>query len=138
MLLCRTSSLALVLWTGAICAQATASDLDEFKIKREAVFEFASPPTVTPSGDALAIAFTTKGLCDVTVAIENAEGRIIRHLASGVLGDRAPVPFRKGTTKQTLLWDGKDEEGKDLPSGIYLCHLRLGELTSTGKLLLIR
>ncbi len=69
-----------------------ASDLDEFKIKREQVFEFAQKPTVTRNGDQVTVTFESKGFCDCTVAIENARGKIIRHLACGVLGDNAPAP----------------------------------------------
>jgi hypothetical protein len=38
------------------------ADLDEFKVKREAVFEFAQKPQVTRQGDRVTIAFETKGL----------------------------------------------------------------------------
>jgi DNA-binding beta-propeller fold protein YncE len=92
------------------CA-AIASDLDEFKVKRQAVYEFTQAPKVTRNGDRIAIAFTSKGYCDATVAIEDADGKIIRHLASGVLGKNAPPPFQKESLKQTLVWDGKNDQG---------------------------
>ncbi len=88
------------------------SDLDEFTVKREAVFDFAQKPQVTRSGDRVTLAFETKGLCDVTVAVEDADGRIVRHLASGVLGPNAPGPFQKNAKKQVLVWDGKDDGGE--------------------------
>jgi hypothetical protein len=44
--------------------------------------------------------------------MERGDGRILRHLASGVLGDNAPAPFRKGTKRQSLTWDGKDDQGR--------------------------
>jgi DNA-binding beta-propeller fold protein YncE len=86
-----------------------AAALDEFKVKREPVYEFVQKPTVSREGDKISIAFETKGYCDVTVAIENPQGRIIRHLVSGVLGPRAPKPLQKDSKKQLLLWDGKDD-----------------------------
>ncbi|MCX7805774.1 MAG: hypothetical protein N3A38_11375 [Planctomycetota bacterium] len=85
---------------------------EEFRVKREAVFEFAKKPVVTRAGDMVTIAFATKGFCDATVAIEDADGRILRHLASGVLGDNAPPPFRKGSKEQVLVWDGKNDRGE--------------------------
>jgi hypothetical protein len=91
---------------------ASPSDLDEFRIKREAVFEFAQKPTVTRQGNRVEIRFETKEFCDVTVAIEEADGRILRHLASGVLGPNAPEPFRKNTKNQVIVWDGKDDRGE--------------------------
>ena len=89
-----------------------ATDIpDEFRVKREAVFAFAQKPVLTREGDKVTIAFESKGLCDVTVAIENAEGKIIRHLASGVLGTNAPAPLQKDSKKQVLVWDSKDDRG---------------------------
>ena len=80
-------------------------------MKPEPVFEFAEKPRITREGDKVTIAFASKGWCDVTVAIENAAGRIVRHLASGVLGENAPEPFQWNAKKQTLMWDGKDDQG---------------------------
>ena len=73
-----------------------ASDADEFKVKRQAVYAFSERPTVTRQDDLVTITFTSKGWCDVTVAIEDMGGRIVRHLASVILGDKAPPPFSKG------------------------------------------
>lgn len=92
-------------------AGAAPSGADEFKVKREELFEFAQKPALTRQGDKITIAFETKGLCDVTVAVENDQGKILRHLASGVLGPNAPEPFEKNARKQTLVWDGKDDAG---------------------------
>ena len=44
------------------------------------------------------IAFASKGWCDATVAIESTDGKILRHLASGVLGPKAPPPFQTATS----------------------------------------
>lgn len=108
----RSSSLSLFLAAFLLqAAQAPAADVDEFKVKREAVFEFVQKPTVTRSGDRVTIAFQSKGFCDVTVAIEDANGRIIRHLVSGVLGPKAPPPLQKDTCKQAVVWDGKNDKG---------------------------
>ena len=95
-----------------LSALAVAADRDEFKIKRQEVFEFAEKPAVSRNGDQVTIRFAAKGLCDATVAIEDAAGRIIRHLASGVLGEKAPVPFQKGSLTQAVVWDGKDDLGR--------------------------
>ncbi len=92
-------------------ASAAASDLDEFKVKRAQVFVFTEKPVVRRDGDRVTITFATKALCDVTAAIENTEGKIVRHLASGVLGVNAPPPFQKNSLEQTLVWDGKDDQG---------------------------
>ncbi|MDD4890222.1 MAG: SMP-30/gluconolactonase/LRE family protein [Phycisphaerae bacterium] len=92
-------------------AQSIAADTDEFKVKREPVFEFAEKPVVTRKGDNVTVRFVSKGFCDVTIAIEDPDGKIIRHLASGVLGANAPAPFKKNSKEQTIVWDGKSDEG---------------------------
>ncbi len=85
---------------------------EEFKVKRVSVFEFSEKPVVTRNGDLIRITFTSKGFCDATVAVEDGDGKIIRHLASGVLGPNAPEPFQKNALKQTVMWDGKDDQGR--------------------------
>ncbi|MBA4387775.1 MAG: hypothetical protein C0404_07330, partial [Verrucomicrobia bacterium] len=78
--------------------------------EREDVFAFAEKPAVKTVGpDRYEISFTTKGNCDVTVGIVDADGKIVRHLASGVLGANAPAPFQKGSLKQSIVWNGKDD-----------------------------
>lgn len=93
-----------------------AEENDEYKIKREEIYEFTTKPAVSRSGDKVTITFESKGFCDATVVIENAEGQIMRHLASGVLGKNAPEPFQKNSLKQTMEWDGKNDSGKYLKS----------------------
>jgi len=85
--------------------------MEKLTIRRKEVFEFTEKPKITREGDKITIAFASKAYCDATVAIENAEGKILRHLASGVLGVNAPPPFRKNSLRQTLVWDGKDDRG---------------------------
>ncbi len=107
--------------------KASASDLDEFKVKREQIFAFAQKPMVIRDGDVATITFESKGFCDVTVAIENAAGRIVRHLASGVLGPNPPAPFKKNSKKQTLIWDGKDDQGNYIDNkGAHSVRVSLG------------
>lgn len=85
----------------------------EFKVKRKEVFEFVKKPELTRSEkNSTTIVFTSKDYCDVTVAIETAEGKILRHLASGVLGPKAPAPLLKNTLEQSIEWDHKDDSGK--------------------------
>ncbi len=85
---------------------------DELRPRREENYEFVRKPSLTREGDDVTITFETAGWCDVTVAIEDDRGTIIRHLASGVLGPNAPVPFVWNSRAQTLVWDGKDDKGE--------------------------
>src|SRR5579862_2514461 len=103
--------LVIAILSVAIVAALPASDVDEFKVKRKEVFEFTQKPQITRTDDVLTITFSAKDFCEASVAIENADGSIVAHVASGVLGANAPEPFQKNSLKQTLTWDGKDDQG---------------------------
>lgn len=85
---------------------------DELLVKRESVFEFAKEPTITKKENQYIIEFETKSFCDVTIAIEVESGEIVRHLACGVLGKKAPPSFQPNSLKQSILWDGKNDRGE--------------------------
>ncbi|PCJ52583.1 MAG: hypothetical protein COA79_23550 [Planctomycetota bacterium] len=85
---------------------------NEFKIKREAIYKFKSKPVLKKDGDNYLIKFESAGYCDVTIAIEDSTGKILRHLASGVLGPNAPKPFQKRTKIQSIPWNGKNDKGE--------------------------
>ena len=58
----------------------------------------------------------------------------------GVSGQRVRLlvdgPLAAGEHRR--VWDGRDEGGRPVGSGLYLCRLRVGERTETCKLLLVR
>ena len=60
-------------------------------------------------GNRVEIRFTSKAYCDVTVAIKDQQGRIVRHLVSGVLGDNAApaVAEEIAATDDPLGWQGR-------------------------------
>ncbi len=49
----------------------------------------------------------------VDLAIYDLAGRLVRRLDAEVGGDQ----------ERTLRWDGRDETGRDVPSGVYLVRL---------------
>ncbi|MCD6418309.1 T9SS type A sorting domain-containing protein [bacterium] len=44
--------------------------------------------------------------------------------------------FAKG--RYSVVWDGKNDNGIDVPSGTYLLKLQVGDIEQTGKMMLIR
>jgi sugar lactone lactonase YvrE len=111
----RTRTVCTVLGflaSAALVAAAEGGVPDELAVKRQEDFRFAAAPRVQRQGDRVTISFATEAFCDVTVAIEDAEGRIVRHLAGGVLGANAPKPFQPNSLSQTLVWDGKDDQDR--------------------------
>ena len=63
------------------------------------------------------------------VHIYDVNGRIVRTL-------HIPTPEHNCTSK--LQWNGCDDSGGKLPSGIYIMRPRAGEYSVVEKLLLIR
>ncbi len=110
MCFCRNVIGVLVLVS--VAQWIAADDYASLHVQRNEVFEFVEQPTVARDGDRVTIRFASKDFCDATIAIENAKGRIIRHLASGVLGKNAPWPFQKNSLKQVVVWDGKNDQGE--------------------------
>jgi sugar lactone lactonase YvrE len=85
-------------------------------VSREDIFEFDAKPAIRHAGkDRHEISFSVKANCDVSVAIEDKDSRIVRHLVSGVLGKNAPEPFKKDSLAQTVVWDGKNDLKKYVP-----------------------
>ena len=113
----RTLFFALALHFFAV--HPHAADVDEFKIKRQTVFEFAQKPSVTRNGDRIEIAFTTKVFAMPPIAIESdtadveTKRKIIRHLASGVLGANArrAVSEKCARTENRMQDPARDDQG---------------------------
>jgi hypothetical protein len=89
-----------------------STEAEDYKIDRAEVFEFTRKPTLSRQDDRVTIRFASKAFCDATVVIEQKDGTILRHLASGCLGPNAPAPFQKNSLEQTVAWDGKNNLGK--------------------------
>ena len=81
-----------------------------------------------PFSAATSIRYSLGEAAEVSVAVFDAAGRRVRHLPSGVqpAGDHAVV------------WDGRDDTGAPLPSGVYFCRVRAGGETRGGRLVLLR
>jgi len=77
-----------------------------------AELSFTQGPRAEKAGGKTKISFEVSRATDVEVAVLDADGKVVRHLAAGVLGPKAPAPLQKGTLKQELVWDGKDDNGK--------------------------
>ncbi|HOX06492.1 MAG TPA: hypothetical protein PK280_08835 [Planctomycetota bacterium] len=94
---------------------------------------FTAKPTATKAGDPSAgsgqgkvkIAFAVSAPTDVAVYVEDAKGAAVRHLAAGVLGEKAPPPFKPGLA-QELEWDGKADYGKPAEGGPFKVRVALG------------
>ncbi len=93
-------------------------------------------PTVKKVGEGFEIRFTVSHKTDVEVAIVNREGRVVRHLAAGVLGGQlAPPPPLAPGLSQTLAWDGKDDRGERARRGPFEVRVRAGFVPRLGRII---
>ncbi|HOJ03909.1 MAG TPA: C25 family cysteine peptidase [Bacteroidota bacterium] len=91
-------------------------------------------PWPNPFTDATTITFTLTGddaPANGSVQVYTVAGRAVRH-----------IPLVAGTLRvgfNTVLWDGKDEEGDDVANGVYFYKLRIaaagGDIEHIGRVL---
>ncbi|MBL8027411.1 MAG: T9SS type A sorting domain-containing protein [Fibrobacteres bacterium] len=94
-----------------------------------AVPVFISEPVFNAgAGSDYTIKFTLSEETDVEIAvIDSISSKIVRHLAAGRLGLRAPYPLQANSLSQTITWDGRDDNGRSVGSGIKpLVRVRCG------------
>jgi len=87
---------------------------------------FVEKPSVRKMKDGTQISFKVSIPTDVIVAVADARGRIVRHLAGGVLGANPPKPFTKNRLAQTVAWDHTDDFGRPVEPGRYKVIVSLG------------
>jgi len=87
---------------------------------------FAAEPTISKDGGNVGIRFTASAPTDCAVCVLDAKGRVVRHLAAGLLGPNAPPPLRKNALAQSLAWDGKDDTGRPAEGGPFQIKVGLG------------
>jgi hypothetical protein len=69
-----------------------------------------------------------KGPMHTTLKIYNILGQAVRILVDE---EKLPVNYK-------IIWDGKDDSGKEVASGIYFYQLKIKEHTETKKMVLLR
>ncbi len=81
-----------------------------------------------PFKSSVLISFELKQPQALSLDIFGLRGQKVRALASGV----------QNSGSHTFSWDGRDDQGKPLPSGIYFCRLQSVEGVQTLKLLMLK
>jgi len=74
------------------------------------------------------IVFTLGAPGEVLVAIFDVSGRKVRTLEAGA----------KEAGLHHVVWDGKDDSGAPVASGIYFCKLRAGDFVESRKMFLVK
>ncbi|MGD1048903.1 MAG: FlgD immunoglobulin-like domain containing protein [Candidatus Krumholzibacteriaceae bacterium] len=84
-----------------------------------------SPNPFNPS---TTIRFSVREACDVSLAVYDASGGLVRRLVEG----------RAATGGHAVEWNGLDEHGNLATSGVYFCRLKAGKETSSRTMILLR
>ena len=77
------------------------------------------------------IPFDLKAAAKVSISIYDAEGRVVRRLD---LGKRPAGEYR--ARGRAAHWDGRNEQGESVSSGVYFAELRAGDYRSTRRIAL--
>jgi hypothetical protein len=81
-----------------------------------------------PFNPSTSIVFFLPEQCRVTIVIFDVQGRRVRTL----------VDDARNAGRHVLFWDGRNDAGKSVGSGIYYCRLSAGKNVQTKKLAILR
>jgi hypothetical protein len=91
--------------------------------------EQISSVSPNPMNPEAALTFTIRTPGNVDARLYDARGRLVRILASSLF---------KVEGRQSLRIDGRDEQGRPLPSGIYFYRLRTADAESRGRVVVAK
>ena len=109
----------------------TSSITEESQVERTGVnkFElFQNYPNPFNEFTTIRYRLNTSKIFHVTIKIYNVLGEEVREL----------VNTRQGKGNYRVNWDGRDNSGKEVASGIYFYQLKAGDYNETRKLVLIK
>ncbi len=84
--------------------------------------------TPNPFNPATAISFSLAESKNMSLVVYDTLGRTVRTLANG------PLP----AGKHTIRWDGRDNSGRAVSSGVYICRMRAGAFEKSIKMTYVR
>ena len=86
------------------------------------------PNTPNPFNPTTTIAFDLASRTRVTLRVYDVAGRVVRTLVDGV----------RDAGAHRAVWDGRDDRGARVASGIYLLRLQAGAVSQTRKMVLMK
>ncbi len=87
------------------------------------------PNTPNPFNPQTTMAYELASVQSVRLVIYDTRGRQVRALVNG---DVMPAG------RHTLVWDGRGDDGRELPSGVYLSRLEAGGVVSQERMTMVR
>jgi flagellar hook assembly protein FlgD len=81
-----------------------------------------------PSSSPVRLRLDTDAGGAVHAEVFDSSGRLIRRLAGGV----------QGPGLRDLLWDGRDENARPVPAGVYVVQVSTGEARETARVVIVK
>ncbi len=127
-----TTLLSVCAASGAASAGTLEVPLD---VRQTAEAKLTSGPKASKADGKVKISFAVGKATDVEVAIVDGKGKVVRHLAAGLLGKNAPDPFRKNSLGQEIEWDLRDDAGKPVAAAGLKVRVRAGSKPGLDKVI---
>jgi len=110
-------------------------DMGAYEFARSILVEETSPAQFAllvnypnPFNPSTTISFTLPSPSRAELDVYSITGQRIRTLVSGI----------QSSGKHSILWDGRDDSGKAVSSGVYLSRLVMGKKVAVGRMLLLK
>ncbi len=91
-------------------------------------FNFLAPPSPNPSKGRVVIQFGVSDEREVSLAIYDLSGRLVKNLARG----------KPGPGNYTVIWTGESETGTRVAQGLYILRYEAGDFNKAEKLLMVK
>jgi hypothetical protein len=95
----------------------------------DGMFIGLAPVYPNPVGPSTTIAYAIDAQAHVSLKIYDVSGRLVRILVDETKG---------AGQSHSVRWDGTDDLGQALPSGIYFCQFVAKEISQTRKVILLK
>jgi len=114
-----------VFWDALFLTSGLAGVDKDWALPKAFQLQDARPNPFNPS---TILEYALPSPCKVRIAVFSIDGRRVRQLVSGV------VPA--GTRQVT--WDGRDDGGQQVASGVYFCRMEAGSYCHTIRMALVK
>jgi len=84
----------------------------------------ARPPMPNPFRDQTTLRFDLPSSARVDLTLLSVDGRVVRHL----------LQAERGAGRHQAIWDGRDDQKRAVPPGIYFVRLRAGTFAATHRI----
>ncbi|MBN1425483.1 hypothetical protein JXA88_13095, partial [Candidatus Fermentibacteria bacterium] len=81
-----------------------------------------------PFGTETTISYSLEKCAPTTIRLYDSSWQLVRVL----------VDENRSAGRHTVCWDGRDEQGRATPSGVYFCRMEAGSFSATSRLVLVR